>query len=77
MYAVRLPTPIPAAGSPGGPPQPSEFREFGGAPFDVLSLFRHVIQHPDDLPRAVQWMQDSFKSLSNSHGPPPKPPWER
>jgi hypothetical protein len=76
MYAVHLPTPIPPVGSAGGPPLPSTFREFGGAPFDVLSLFRHVIQNPDDLPRAVQWMQDTFKSMSNSQGPSPKPPWE-
>ena len=76
MYAVHLPAPIPPVGSEGGPPLPLAFREFGGAPFDVLSLFRHVIQNPDDLPRAVQWMQDTFKSMSNSQGPPPKPPWE-
>jgi 4-amino-4-deoxy-L-arabinose transferase-like glycosyltransferase len=76
MYAVRLPTPIPPVGSAGGPPPPFEFREFGGAPFDALGVFTHVIQHPDDLPRAVQWLQDAFKSLSNSQGPPPKFPWE-
>jgi 4-amino-4-deoxy-L-arabinose transferase-like glycosyltransferase len=76
MYAVHLPGPIPAVGSAGGPPPPSTFREFGGAPFDVLSLFRHVIQHPDDLPRTIQWMQDTFKTMSNSQGPPPKFPWE-
>jgi hypothetical protein len=76
MYAVHLTTPIPPVGRAGGPPPPSAFREFGGAPFDVLSLFTHVIQHPDDLPRAIQWMQDTFKSMSNSQGPPPKFPWE-
>jgi 4-amino-4-deoxy-L-arabinose transferase-like glycosyltransferase len=76
MYAVRLPTPIPPVGSAGGPPPPSAFRQFGGVPFDPLSLFTHVIQHPDDLPGTIQWMQDTFKSMGNSQGPLPKPPWE-
>lgn len=76
MYALCLPAPIPAAGTAEGPPLPSEFREFGGAPFDVLNLFIHVMQHPDDLPRTVQWMQATFSSWNKSQGPPPKPPWE-
>jgi hypothetical protein len=53
MYAVHLHAHIPVAGSPGGPPLPSAFREFGGAPFDVRGFFSHVYQHPDDLPRAM------------------------
>ena len=76
MYAVHLQGHIPAAGSPGGPPLPSDFREFGGAPFDIRGFFTHVIHHPDDLPRAVEWMQSTFRSWSKSPGPPPKPPWQ-
>jgi hypothetical protein len=76
MYAVHLQGHIPAAGSLGGPPLPSDFREFGGAPFDVRGFFTHVIQHPDDLPRAVEWMQTTFRSFNKPQGPPPKPPWE-
>jgi 4-amino-4-deoxy-L-arabinose transferase-like glycosyltransferase len=76
MYAVHLHAHIPAAGSPDGPPLPSAFREFGGAPFDIRGFFTHVMQHPDDLPRAVEWMQTTFRSFSKSPGPPPKPPWE-
>ncbi len=77
MFAVHLPAPIPAAGSPGGPPLPSAFREFGGAPFDIQGFFTHIYQHPDDLPRALEWMQTAFSSWNKSPGPPPKPPWER
>lgn len=77
MYIVHLPAPTPPVGSAGGPPLPSAFREFGGAPFDVLGIFTHVIKHPDDLPRATEWMQNTFKSWNKSQGPPPKPPWER
>lgn len=77
MYAVQLPAHIPVAGSAGGPPRPTDYREFGGAPIDIRGIFLHVIQHPDDLPRAVEWMQTAFTSMSKSSGPPPKPPWER
>jgi dolichyl-phosphate-mannose-protein mannosyltransferase len=76
MYAVHLHAHIPGAGSPGGPPLPSAFREFGGAPFDVRGFFKHVYQHPDDLPLAQEWMQTTFRSFSKSPGLPPKPPWE-
>jgi hypothetical protein len=76
MYAALLPLHIPAAGSAGGPPLPSAYRQFGGFPLDVRGFFSHVYQHPDDLPRALEWMQSTFTALSNSQGPPPKPPWQ-
>jgi len=76
MYAFQLPARIPEPGSPGGPPLPSDYREFGGAPIDIRGMFKHVIQQPDDLPRAVEWMQKAFTSMSKSPAPPPKPPWE-
>jgi len=76
MYAVQLPEHIPEVGSANGPPLPSDYREFGGAPIDMRGIFEHVIQHPDDLPRALEWMQAAFTSMSKSPGPPPKPPWE-
>jgi 4-amino-4-deoxy-L-arabinose transferase-like glycosyltransferase len=72
-YAVQLPAQIPAPGTAGGPPLPSAFHEFGGAPFDVRGLFSHSMQHPDDLPRAVEWMQSAF---STGNQPPPFP-WDR
>jgi hypothetical protein len=76
MYAVHLHAHVPAAGSPGGPPLPSAFREIGGAPVDMQGFFMHIYQHPDDLPRALDWMQTTFTNWSKSPGPPPKPPWE-
>jgi len=77
IYAVRLPSQIPAAGSAGGPPLPGAYRTFGGFPFETRGFFSHVIQNPDDLPRAVEWMQAAFSTPSKSQGPPPKLPWER
>jgi hypothetical protein len=76
MYAVHLYRQIPAAGRPGGPPPPSSFRQFGGAPFDFQGLFLHLYQHPNDLPRAMEWMAATYTSMSKPPGPPPKFPWE-
>ena len=77
LSAVRLPAQIPAAGSAGGPPQPSAYRTFGGLPFETRGFFSHVIQNPDDLPRAAEWMKTGFSAPSKSQGPPPKFPWEQ
>jgi 4-amino-4-deoxy-L-arabinose transferase-like glycosyltransferase len=77
IYVVRLPAQIPAVGSAGGPPLPSAYRTFGGVPFETRGLFSHLIQNPDDLPRAVEWMQTAFSDPGKSQGPPPKFPWER
>jgi hypothetical protein len=77
IYGVRLPAPIPAAGSAGGPPLPSAYRTFGGIPFEMRAFFSHVVQNPDDLPRALEWMQTAFSAPGKSQGPPPKFPWER
>ena len=63
MYAVHLPDRIPAPGSPGGPPLPAEFHNFGGLPFDMRSFFRDVMQNPDRLPAAMQEMMNRFKRL--------------
>jgi 4-amino-4-deoxy-L-arabinose transferase-like glycosyltransferase len=76
MYAVHLHDQIPAAGRPGGPPLPSAFRTFGGAPIDIQGLFKHLNKHPEDFPRAIAWMETAFTTMSKSQGPPPKPPWE-
>jgi hypothetical protein len=77
MYVVRLHAQIPAAGRPGGPPLASSFRQFRGARFDIPALFHHLYQHPDDLPRAMEWMQAAYPTMSKSPGLPPKFPWER
>jgi hypothetical protein len=60
MYAFRLPRPIPPAGSSGGPPPASEFREFLGAPFDVRPVFVDVVERPEKLPRTNEELQTFF-----------------
>lgn len=74
MYAVHLPEHIPAAGRPDGPPLPSAFREFAGAPFDMRSFFLDVIRHPDRLPQALLDMQARFGSPGKSGSPQAGPP---
>lgn len=76
MYAVRLPPHLASAGSPGGPPLPSAYREIGGAPFDLRDLFTYANQHPDKLPEIVEWTQAAFSSYNQPQTSPPRPPWE-
>jgi len=73
MYAVHLPDHIPEAGSPGGPPSATEFREFAGAPFDMRSFFLNIIHDPEKLPQAWEEMQARFKSMNKPKSSSSKP----
>ena len=66
MYAVRLPSPIPAAGGPGGPPLPSAYREFFGQPTDMRPMMLDLIRHPDKLPAAVADMEAQIAAARKS-----------
>jgi 4-amino-4-deoxy-L-arabinose transferase-like glycosyltransferase len=73
MYAIHLPEHIPVAGSSGGPPLPSAYRQFAGAPFDMRGFFLEVIRHPERLPQAMEEMQAKFNSSKTAQPPPPPP----
>jgi hypothetical protein len=73
MYVVHLPDHLPEVGSVGGPPSPSEFREFGGAPFDMRSFFLNIIHYPEKLPQAWEEMQARFKSMNKPQSSPTAP----
>jgi hypothetical protein len=73
MFAVQLPEHIPPAGSLGGPPLPSTFRQFGGAPFDMRFFFVDVMRHPETLPQAIQDMMARFKASSKPQSQAPAP----
>ena len=77
MYAVHLPPQLAPAGSAGGPPLPSAYREIGGAPIDLRDLFTYANQHPDKLPEIMEWVQAAFRSYNKPQASPPPPPWER
>jgi 4-amino-4-deoxy-L-arabinose transferase-like glycosyltransferase len=71
MYAVHLPKHIPAAGSLGGPPLPSAFREFAGAPFDLRAFFLDLNRRPDKLPQAMEELQAKFAASNKAQSSPP------
>ena len=51
MYAFQLPAVVPPAGTPGGPPLPEEYHQFGGQPMpgDLRLLFLSCIRDPQQL----------------------------
>jgi hypothetical protein len=63
MYAFRLPAVIPPAGSPGGPPLPAQFRQFGGmsTEFDMRAVFIRLSEHPDQIPAAMAKFQEQYE----------------
>ena len=52
MYALQLPSPIPAAGSAGGPPLPANRKKLFGLPFDLRAMLIEVTRDPSKLPAA-------------------------
>ncbi|HUM07044.1 MAG TPA: glycosyltransferase family 39 protein [Terriglobales bacterium] len=57
MYAFQLPSPIPVAGAPGGPPVASAQREFVGFPMDMRVMFLDLVRNPEKLPDVAAQMQ--------------------
>ena len=62
MYAFHLPSPIPAAGAPGGPPLPADQRNFVGMPMDTRFLFRDLVRDPNKLPAMAAQMEAEFEA---------------
>lgn len=73
IWAVHLPEHVPAAGSAGGPPAASAFRQFAGAPFDIREYFLELNRYPERLPRSIEEMQAKFKSSTEAQAAPPAP----
>ncbi len=62
MLAVHLPQTIPSAGSPGGPPPPSQYHAFFGFPlFDIRAMFLNLSKDPDKIPDTYARMEQGFK----------------
>ena len=51
MYAFQLPSVIPPAGTPGGPPLPENYRKFANIPFpgDGRLMCLNCIRDPQQL----------------------------
>jgi hypothetical protein len=61
MFAIQLPSVIPAVGDPAGPPPPSEYRNFGGAPMDVQVIFLKVVRDPSLLQPTMEEMMARYR----------------
>ena len=66
MYALKLPTSIPPAGSRGGPPLPQDYRSIGGGPpgFDIQQIFLVCIRDPQQLQPTMDRMMAMAKNYS-------------
>jgi hypothetical protein len=60
MFAVRLPAPIPPAGTPGGPPPLEARRIFLGFPVDTRELYRELRRRPEDIPKVLADMMANW-----------------
>ena len=69
MYSFRLPAAIPAAGSPGGPPLPADWRNFGGfpGPKDMRLMFLNCIRDPQQLQPTLDRIQAEFQALAKKN----------
>jgi hypothetical protein len=69
MYSFQLPAAIPAAGSPGGPPLPADWRNFGGFPGtkDMRLMFLNCIRDPQQLQPTLDRIQAEFQALAKKN----------
>jgi hypothetical protein len=65
MYAIRLPSTIPTAGSAGGPPPPPARRLFLSAPVELRVMFREVTDHPERMHKAMDDMMASWQKAQS------------
>jgi hypothetical protein len=67
MYAIRLPSAIPPAGSPGGPPLPAARRTFLNAPVDMRVMFLQLSEHPESIQKTLDQMMAQYqKSMAEA-----------
>uniref|UniRef100_Q020S1 Glycosyltransferase RgtA/B/C/D-like domain-containing protein n=1 Tax=Solibacter usitatus (strain Ellin6076) TaxID=234267 RepID=Q020S1_SOLUE len=64
MYAIRLPAPIPPAGSPGGPPPQSARRLFLNLPVELRVIFGELIDHPERIQKTMDEVIAAFRKAS-------------
>ena len=61
FYVFKLPNPIPAAGTPGGPPAARDRVVMWGFPFDLRAWVVNVERHPERLPEEMQALMQKFR----------------
>jgi hypothetical protein len=79
MYAFHLPMDIPPAGRPGGPPLPSEMRQFAGGPanLDMRAMFRELSSQPDKIPGVIEKLRVDSRSGARGPSDPGVEPFRR
>jgi hypothetical protein len=60
-YVFKLPSSIPAAGAPGGPPLAENHRILWGMPFDLRSWAVSIERRPERLPQEMQALMQKFQ----------------
>jgi Dolichyl-phosphate-mannose-protein mannosyltransferase len=76
MYAFMLPAVIPAAGEPGGPPLPNDYRYFGGmgaGGVDMRTVFINFIRDGRQLQPTLDRFQAAMNSQRKKNGDATKP----
>ena len=76
MYAFMLPAVIPAAGEPGGPPLPNDYRYFGGmgaGGVDMRTIFINFIRDGGQLQPTMDRFQAAMNSQRKKNGDAAKP----
>jgi hypothetical protein len=68
MYAFRLPDKIPAAGAPGGPPAPEDYRFFGGMGVNGVD-FRTIIGDCVRDPQQLRPTMRRFEAMNQNKKP--------
>jgi hypothetical protein len=68
MYSFRLPEVIPPPGTPGGPPLPVDWHNFGGVPMqeDVRLMFLTCIRDPRQLQPTLDRLQAQFAAAQKA-----------
>jgi Dolichyl-phosphate-mannose-protein mannosyltransferase len=64
FYVFKLPTPIPPAGTPDGPPAAAERRLMWGMPVNLRDWSVNVERHPERLPVEMQALIKKFQRQS-------------
>ena len=64
FYLFKLPAPIPAAGTSGGPPAESQRKIIFGLPFDLRAWAVNIERHPERLPAEMQALMQKFQQQS-------------
>ncbi len=64
FYVFKLPKPIPAPGSPGGPPVLAARRILWGLPMEMRSWMVDMERHPEELPMKLRLMMETYQQQS-------------